>query len=285
MATLTETNGRQTLTIQRRFMHSAEKLWSYVVHPQKLSQWYPAQIVEFEPAVGTDIRFDYGDDFTSTGRVTELAPGTRLAFTETSPEEMSRESDNSITIEVQPDDGGSLLTFIHEFDDRPAAAAYADGWDTCLEVLGDLLDGLPAREASPSIERYEDYVKEFGLDRPTIGHDTLRVERQLMLQSPEKVWRVLHPTTLEQLAPGRLGPGQISGRVDGEWVEIELANGGSLRWEVQTGPGGARIVLTHTGIGNQVDDLRIRWHDHIERLVQKVIAAPDEESGDTAATS
>jgi uncharacterized protein YndB with AHSA1/START domain len=272
-ARLTETDGRQRLSMERRYPHPPEQIWQHLVDPGLLSQWHPARITSLKPKAGGTIELDYGEGATTTARITEWHPNQRLAYEEAALEVMPRESDNAFGFTLEPDAEGCRVVFTHDFDDRAAAASYAAGWDACFDLLGDMLDGRDADRQLPSVEHYEEYVREFGLDNPVIGNDELRIERQLMLQPPEKVWRMLAPTTLEWLAPGRLGPGMIVSRVDGESVEVELASGERLHWEVGSGPGGARITLVHSPIAGNADDLRLRWRDHVERLVERVNAA------------
>lgn len=273
MAHLSEADGRQRLTIRRRFAQPPDRVWRHLVDPSLVSQWHPAHIRKLEPSIGGSIELDYGDGATTTARITEFEREHRLAYVEAALESMPREGDNVFSFTLERDTDGCRLVFEHDFDDRAAAASYAAGWDTCFDLLDDMLEGRDADRQLPSVERYEEYVREFGLDQPVIGNDQLRIERQLMLQPPEKVWRMLAPTTLEWLAPGRLGVGTIVSRVEGESVDIELASGETVRWEVGTGPGGARITMIHSPVRGNVDDLRLRWRDHIERLVERVNAA------------
>ncbi|WP_167140624.1 SRPBCC domain-containing protein [Diaminobutyricimonas sp. TR449] len=272
-ARLAQADGRQRLTMERRFPHPPSRVWQHLVDPGLLSQWHPATVTSLQPKVGGTLELDYGDGATTTARITEWVPEQRLGYVEAALEDMPRESDNSFGITLEPDADGCWVVFTHDFDDRAAAASYAAGWDACFDLLGDMLDGRDSDRQMPSVEHYEEYVREFGLDNPVIGNDQLRIERQLMLQPPEKVWRMLAPTTLEWLAPGRLGAGMIVSRVDGESVDVELASGERLRWEVGSGPGGARITLIHSPVAGNADDLRLRWRDHVERLVERVNAA------------
>src|SRR5215207_7904670 len=142
-ATLRTTAGRPMLRIERRIAHAPEKVWRAITEPAHLSQWYPFQATELDLRVGGKIRFDNGQGMTMDAVVTELDPPRLFAFSEQAPAEMQRESRDLVHFELRPDGAGCLLIFTHTFDDRPAAASYASGWQICLDGLELLLDGRP----------------------------------------------------------------------------------------------------------------------------------------------
>jgi hypothetical protein len=96
-----------------------------------------------------------------------------------------------------------------------------------------------------------------------------------MMQDPRKVWDLLVPAgvpALDRLVPPTLGGGQVVEVGDGERVTIALPDRSRVEWEISTGPGGARLIVTqgplhHTSVGAQ-------WRDHIETLVEEIYATP-----------
>jgi uncharacterized protein YndB with AHSA1/START domain len=287
--TLTIQNGRQVLRIERRFRHAPEKVWRAVTEPERLSDWYPATVAELEPRVGGTLALDYGNDWKTTAVITEFEPPRRFAFTERAPEGMTRESDSLIAIELRPDGAGCLMIFSQTFDDRPAAASYAAGWQGCLDALEGNLDGTPPRRGNVSIERHQGYVRAFGLDQGTVERtpDGPRVcfERQLMRQPVDKVWAALTrsgaPAIGDQPPAAFVAEGITAGAITAcdagtmleyDWL-MDGRAGGRVRWELSSGPGGARIDLTQTGVEDQTAALTA-WRTHIEGFVAHLIDAP-----------
>jgi hypothetical protein len=76
-----------------------------------------------------------------------------------------------LRFELQPVDGGTLLTFVDTFDELGRAARDAAGWHVCLDDLAAHLDGQvvlgPAAERWPTV--HEEYVQRFGPEAATIG--------------------------------------------------------------------------------------------------------------------
>src|SRR5256885_12287305 len=130
------TDGRPTLTMERRLAHPRERVWRALTEPKELSQWYPFRADDVDLRVGGTIRFsdEQGGRYDAT--ITELDPPRLLAFRIAEPNTPGgRESDNRMRYELHPDPGGCLLTFTQIFDDRAAAASYAAGWRLCLDAM------------------------------------------------------------------------------------------------------------------------------------------------------
>ncbi|PRY67228.1 uncharacterized protein YndB with AHSA1/START domain [Glaciihabitans tibetensis] len=287
---LTEHNGRHRLRMHRRFDQSQQDVWPALVEPELLSRWYPATVDELQPTVGGAIRFSYstagGEQMRGTGQVTEYQEPEVLAFVELAMEDMPREGDTLLRFELRTDGPGCILLFSQEFDDRPAAAAYAAGWDACFDALGGVLSGASggdygarngaASGATPGLARYEMYVHLFGLDQPAVSATEVAVERQLMMRSPEQVWRLLAPggmPALEKLVPAGLGAGRVVEVVERERITVALPDRSRVQWELTTGPGGARLLVSQgplhgTSTGTQ-------WRDHVESVAEEIYALPD----------
>jgi uncharacterized protein YndB with AHSA1/START domain len=300
---LTEHNGRHRLRMHHHFDQREAEVWRALVDPQLLSRWYPATVLTLEPHPGGRIRFSYpvhdANDNTdqvdvamqTTGEVTEWVEPTLFAFVELAVEDMPREGDSLLRFELRRDGTGSMLLFTQEFDDRPAAAAYASGWDSCFEALEGVLnvvssgalddegddggEGRAAPTSAPTAARHEMYVHLFGLDKPVVSSTQVTIERQLMMQSPEKVWQKIAPggaPALQQLLPDGLGAARVVEVADGERVIVALPDRSRVEWEVSTGPGGARLTVTH-GPLHQVD-VGAQWRAHVEHFVDEVYATP-----------
>lgn len=279
---LTAVGGRQRLVTERHFEHPLPRVWRSVIEPEHLSVWHPATATELEPRLAGRVKFDYGEGNTTTATIVEYEDQRILAFFETSPGSVTRESDSLTRIELHPDTdtdtragtSGCTLLFTHEFDDRAAAASYASGWEGCLDALGESLAGRTPKSRMPLVDRYEQYIREFGLDEPVVELDGIRIERQLMMQPRAKVWDVLVPgaaPSLDVLVPAGMGDGVVTDLVDGESVDIAMADGSRIRWELGQGPGGARLLITHNEVGGGAGRWGAVWRDHIEALVRRII--------------
>lgn len=221
-------------------------------------------------------------------RIVEIDPPRVFAFSESPPEQMTRETADLIHMELQSNDGGCLMIFTHTFTDRPAAASYGTGWKGCLDALERQLAGDEEETELDWISYHEQLVHQFGLDEGTLDKTAdvgeVRFTRQLMRQPIEKFWAVavgandpavgmVPPLTL---VPDGVNAGTVSEVEHEKLFAFDWLNGGqpagSVRWELSPGPGGARIDLTHSGTGDSADLLDL-WKAHLEQLVQRVIAA------------
>jgi uncharacterized protein YndB with AHSA1/START domain len=288
---LTEHNGRHRLRMHRRFDQPDDALWQALVDPELLSRWYPATAVVLEPFAGGKLRFDYSmpDDFSTegdvemhtTGQVTEFVERQVFAFVELAAEDMPREGDSLLRFDLRRDGSGSVLLFTQEFDDRPAAAAYAAGWDGCFDTLEQVAAEVVGTATRPPntvmsiAARHEMYVHLFSLDKPLVSPTQVTVERQLMKQSPQKVWDLLVPAgspSMQRLVPNGLGVGRVVEVGEGERVTVVLPDRSRIEWEISTGPGGARITVTHGPLHHV--DVGALWRAHIESVVDEIYATP-----------
>jgi uncharacterized protein YndB with AHSA1/START domain len=227
--TLGSTDGRPTLRMERRLGHPAEKVWRALTDPKELSQWYPFRTDEVDLRIGGTIPFQDEGGNTYQAVITELEPLRVLGFRVAEPNTPGgREHDNRLRFELRDDGDGCLLIFTQVFADRPAAASYAAGWQTCLDAMENVLAGDPVPPMDPALmtERHEAFVAAFGLDRATVASGEARFERQLMM------------------------------------VDRDTAGAAMAGWpgRLTDGPGGARIELTCPA------DQQAAWHDRIESL-------------------
>lgn len=198
-ATLGMYEGQAALRMERRLAHPREKVWRALTEPDRLGQWFPFKVVEMDLRVGGKIAFD-GGGMTMDAEITELDPPRLFAFLQHAPREMPREGDNILRFELLPDEGGCLLVFTQVFQDRPAAASYASGWQVCLDAMDAIVGGRPAQwPAGNFAHLHEAYVEALGLAEGTAerldeslgdqagGGWRVRFERQLT-RPVEEVW-------------------------------------------------------------------------------------------------
>jgi uncharacterized protein YndB with AHSA1/START domain len=150
---LTQANGRYQLRFRRRLAHPPEKVWRALTAAEHLAAWFPTRI-EGERATGAALRFVFANDEGPTlgGEMLIYQPPTLLEF---------RWGDDTLRFELEPDNAGTLLTFIDTFDELGRAARDAAGWHVCLDRLSGHLDGqtAPDPDAQPWQTVHAAYVE------------------------------------------------------------------------------------------------------------------------------
>ena len=161
---LQQAGDRWQLRFTRRLSHPPEKVWRALTEPEHLAAWFPTAI-EGERAAGAPLRFVFrnGEGPTIDGRMLAYDPPRLL--------ELEWGGGETLRFELQPADGGTLLTFANTFDDVGKAARDAAGWHVCIEALAHHLDGrpLPWTQAERRRQVHELYVERFGPEAATIG--------------------------------------------------------------------------------------------------------------------
>ncbi len=253
--------GRPTVRVERRYPHPIDKVWLAVTTPEHLGQWFPSP-VELDLRPGGAMRFGaFNHDAGAAGIIEAVDAPRRLTFTWGS---------DRLTFELTPDGDGTTFALTHSFDDRHGAPSFATGWELCLAGLRAVLAGDSLPPPDRGIERHEELVHEFDLDRPEVTESaagwTVRLERQLTCPA-EVAWNLWfgkdRDTGEQRAAPGvgePLTPYMAPDVVIGTMTEVELHRvlafdvaptggpGEHLRLELADGTGhGVRITLTVTG--------------------------------------
>lgn len=274
--TLTTSDGRTALRMERRLAHPPEKVWSAITDPAQIGQWFPSDVtVELRPGGAMTFAMPGVTDIAMTGMVTDAEEPRLFAFTW---------GEDHLRWEITPDGEGSLLTLVHTFGDRFGGASFASGWHLCLTALSQLLDGEPTAVEPDSGELHEAYLEQFDLGHGVV-EDTpdgprIRFERQLV-RPAEAVWAAL--TSGDEPGAGAPTPeGFTSQKVPGgPVIEVRPPSvlayrwhpDGIVRWELGRGTGqGARLVLTQTGPqGLDTDAALDAWHDRLEHLAARLL--------------
>lgn len=161
---LEQSGDRWQLRFTRRLPHPPEKVWRALTEPEHLYAWFPTDI-EGERQAGAPLRFTFRN---GEGPATD---GQMIAFDPPSLLEFRWGGEETLRFELQPHDGGCLLTLVNTFDQVGKAARDAAGWHACLDALAHDLDG----EAPPWTpgERWQqvhdEYVERLGPAAATIG--------------------------------------------------------------------------------------------------------------------
>jgi uncharacterized protein YndB with AHSA1/START domain len=127
------------LTLTRDFAHPAEVVWPWLVEPERLARWSP--IVPdraFDDPGPRQVRENPGDEATD-GAVISVDPPHELVH---------RWGEDLVRWHLAPTDSGCRLTLEQTMRQRGPAAMNAAGWDVCLTVLDEVLDGADTPRAT-----------------------------------------------------------------------------------------------------------------------------------------
>ncbi|HEX2313139.1 MAG TPA: SRPBCC family protein [Thermomonospora sp.] len=295
--TLEIADDRYAVRFERRLAHPVDRVWRAVTEPAQLAEWFPSNL-ELEPRTGGTVRQSFpGGMEMPPGTVTAYEPPRLLEFVESSEglPLAGAGDDRGIRVELAPDGDGTVLVFVNTFGDRAGAASFATGWHTCLDALEMVLDGKPVTVPDDYATLHERYVDSFGPPDGSAeqgpGGWTVRFVRQLPYPKGA-TWAALTGADPEDPASAGLAPGDVvpegltGGLVTGGSVaeidppgvveyraQADGGEAGTVRWEMLQGPGGARILLTHTLDGTLADRrtaVLAGWHDRLERLAAEL---------------
>lgn len=151
------------LRFQRRLPHPPERVWRALTEASHLAAWFPTAI-EGERRAGAALRFVFPDDRgpTLAGEMLAYEPCRLLEF---------RWDRDLLRFELEPEGAGTILTFVHTFDEVGRAARDGAGWHLCLDALarhlndGEAPSDLGARWRSV----HAGYVERLGPEAATIG--------------------------------------------------------------------------------------------------------------------
>lgn len=137
--------ARPSLTLKRRLHASPAKVWAAWTSAEKIAHWFgPADTIdgsvraELDGRVGGRFRVSFhtarGEYHDVGGVYREVVPEQRLVFSWAWHSTPERES--QVTVTLQPDGEGTLLTLTHEqLFDQAAADGHRKGWTGSLDRL------------------------------------------------------------------------------------------------------------------------------------------------------
>ncbi|MES2896071.1 MAG: SRPBCC domain-containing protein [Pseudomonadota bacterium] len=138
-----------SVTIVRRIKASPAKIYAAITQPELMIQWWgpdagPTIRAEADVRPGGRLsvvfRLLNGEEHNPTGVYREVVPDRKLVFTWEWPGAPERES--LVTFLIEPFDGGSELTLIHErLPDEAARKSHRAGWNGLLDKLEVFLGG------------------------------------------------------------------------------------------------------------------------------------------------
>ena len=140
---VTATTAKPSLTIKRRFNAPPEKVFGAWTDPEKVKRWMGPGAVEVMRAecdlrVGGRYRWlmksPDGEEHDVSGVYREVVANKKLVFTWAWKSTPERES--LVTLTFKDDDGGTVMTLVHEqFFDEAARDSHQGGWNGAMEKL------------------------------------------------------------------------------------------------------------------------------------------------------
>jgi len=134
---------KPSLTLKRRLNAAPEKVYAAWTDPEKIVKWFgpdSGKVTKAETDVRVGGRYviifhtEDGEEHHVSGVYREVVPNQKLVFTWAWRSTPERES--LVTITTKPDDGGTLLTLLHEkFFDEAARDRHQYGWTGSLNKL------------------------------------------------------------------------------------------------------------------------------------------------------
>lgn len=150
--------GPGTLRFRRRLPGPLERVWSYLVDPDKRRLWLAGGPMDTRPGGAVELHFrnselsrgddpppekyrEVGNAGTVRGEILRCEPPRLLAFTWGGGPDAG-EPPSDVTIELEPDGDEVLPTLTHRrLAPGPQTLSVAGGWHTHLDILGDVLRG------------------------------------------------------------------------------------------------------------------------------------------------
>jgi uncharacterized protein YndB with AHSA1/START domain len=143
----TATAVKPSLTIKRRFNAPPAKVYAAWTDPEKITRWMGPPdvqkvVAESDLRVGGRYRIRMimkDDEHDVSGVYREIVPDEKLVFTWAWKSTPERES--LVTVVVKNDNGGTIMTLMHEqFFDEDARDRHNSGWTSIMDRLAQIVE-------------------------------------------------------------------------------------------------------------------------------------------------
>lgn len=135
--------SKPRLALKRRLKAPPEKVYQAWTQPEQMIRWWGATghrtpIAETDLRIGGRFRVQFwtpdGEHHSVSGVYRRIEPPTKLVFSWAWQSTPERES--QVTIDLEPDSDGTILTLTHEqFFDEKARDDHRGGWTVALDRL------------------------------------------------------------------------------------------------------------------------------------------------------
>ena len=153
-----------TLRIERRLPGPIERVWAYLVEPEKRALWFVGGAWDLKPGGVAHVVFDHTklsheptpnewkamDGATSTGTITRVDAPRLLAYkTDMGMGEVE------ITFALRPDGDDVILTLTQAPVDDQGKASFGAGWHAFIDILEDRVRGVRPRGFWSNFDRLQ----------------------------------------------------------------------------------------------------------------------------------
>jgi uncharacterized protein YndB with AHSA1/START domain len=144
------------LRFERHLRHPAEKVWSALIDPAQLAQWFAPG--EIELVEGGRVHLVFNSEDAVDGRVTAFAPPRLLEFTWTD----KGKDLGFVRWKLTDEEGGTHLLLTHTVPESARSSCFPmlAGWHSLLEKLEVLLNGEPTSSVP---DRWQELHDEYAL--------------------------------------------------------------------------------------------------------------------------
>lgn len=143
---LGEFRGEGEVRIVRTLPGPIERLWDYLVDPEKRARWFAGGVMEPKTGGKVELLFRHKNiapneeppaEFKDVHESGFTMPGTVLRWEPPRVLSYTFDEDSDVTFELTPQGKNVLLVLTHRSrgDDLPSVSGYASGWHTHLALL------------------------------------------------------------------------------------------------------------------------------------------------------
>jgi uncharacterized protein YndB with AHSA1/START domain len=159
-----------TLRIERRLPGPIERVWAYLVEPEKRALWWVGGAWDLKPGGQATAEWDHTklsdeptpeawksfDGMTTTSTITRVEPPRLLSYRT----DMGS-GDVDITFELRPD-GDDVIFSITQSPVEKGKADFASGWHAYIDILEDRVRGVKPRGFWTNFDKLQkEYAKRF----------------------------------------------------------------------------------------------------------------------------
>lgn len=140
-----------SVTIVRRIKAPPARVWAAITQPELMMKWWGPDagptldvVADVRPGGRFSVVFRLlnGEEHNPTGLYQDVVPEKRLVFTWDLPGTSERKS--LVTFQLEPLEGGTLLTLTHEnLPDEATRSSHEQGWNGLLDKLPVFLGVTP----------------------------------------------------------------------------------------------------------------------------------------------
>lgn len=130
LGSLDKTADGNIITFSRTFASPPETVWEAITTSEGLTAWL-AETAEIDARPGGSVKFEFDENNTVTGEITQFDPFSHFAHTWI----INGEVPSAVRWELVPEGTGTVVTLIHTKLPDEMAAGYTPGWHVYMARL------------------------------------------------------------------------------------------------------------------------------------------------------